>query len=119
MPDGAGASAARKLARELVDPRPYAAGSLRAVYERYPHIGRVLPAIGYSEEQIRDLEETIRRSECDAVIVATPVNLQEKIRIEQPTVRVSYDFDVDLDPVVENFLADHFGRSPTGGKRKR
>jgi predicted GTPase len=118
MPDGAGASAARKLARELVDPRPYAAGSLREVYERYPHIGRVLPAIGYSEEQIRDLEETIRRSECDAVIVATPVNLQEKIRIDQPTVRVSYDFDVDLRPLVENFLADHFRRPSTTGNRR-
>ena len=61
MPDGAGASASRKLARELVDPRPYAVGSLREVYEKYPHIGKVLPAMGYSEDQIKDLEETIRR----------------------------------------------------------
>jgi predicted GTPase len=119
MPDGAGASAARKLARELVDPRPYAVGSLKEVYARYPHIGHVLPAIGYSEEQIRDLEETIRRSECDAVVVATPVNLEQRIRIDQPTVRVSYDFDVDLHPLVENFLADHFHRPSTTGKRKR
>jgi predicted GTPase len=92
---------------------------LKEVYARYPHIGRVLPAIGYSEEQIRDLEETIRRSECDAVVVATPVNLQKKIRIDQPTVRVSYDFDVDLHPLVENFLADHFRRPSTTGKPKR
>jgi predicted GTPase len=118
MPDGAGASAARKLARELVDPRPYAVGSLKEVYERYPHIGRVLPAVGYSEEQIRDLEETIHRSECEAVVVATPVDLQEKIRIDQPTVRVSYDFDVDLHPLVENFVTDHFDPSPAAEKRR-
>jgi len=104
MPDGAGASASRELARELVDPRPYAVGSLRDVYKKYPHIGRVLPAMGYSEEQIRDLEETIRRSVCDAVVVATPTDLGKKIKMDQPTVRVSYDFDVDLLPLVDRFI---------------
>ena len=104
MPDGAGASAARKLARELVDPRPYAVGSLKGVYEKYPHIGNVLPAMGYSEDQIKDLEETIRRSVCDAVVIATPTDLRRKIRIDQPTVRVHYDFDIDLVPVTERFL---------------
>jgi predicted GTPase len=105
MPDGAGASAARKLARELVDPRPYAVGSLKGVYEKYPHIGKVLPAMGYSEDQIKDLEETIHRSVCDAVVIATPTDLRRKIRIDQPTVRVHYDFDIDLVPVTERFLA--------------
>jgi predicted GTPase len=104
MPDGAGASAARKLARELVDPRPYAVGSLKGVYEKYPHIGNVLPAIGYSEDQIKDLEETIRRSVCDAVVIATPTDLRRKIRIDQPTVRVHYDFDIDLVPLIERLL---------------
>jgi predicted GTPase len=104
MPDGAGASAARKLARELVDPRPYAVGSLKGVYEKYPHIGNVLPAMGYSEDQIKDLEETIRRSVCDAVVIATPTDLRRKIRIDQPTVRVHYDFDIDLVPLIERFL---------------
>jgi len=92
------------LAQELVDPRPYAVGSLRQVYEKYPHIDRVLPAMGYSEEQIRDLEETIRRSVCDAVVIATPTDLRRKIRIDQPTVRVLYDFDIDLTPFVDQFL---------------
>jgi predicted GTPase len=104
MPDGAGASAARKLARELVDPRPYAVGSLKGVYEKYPHIGNVLPAMGYSEDQIKDLEETIGRSVCDAVVIATPTDLRRKIRIDQPTVRVHYDFDIDLGPLIERFL---------------
>ncbi len=104
MSDGAGASASRKLARELVDPRPYAVGSLREVYQNFPHIGRVLPAMGYSEEQIKDLEETIRRSVCDAVVIATPTDLGRKIRIDQPTVRVNYDFNVDLVPLIDRFI---------------
>jgi predicted GTPase len=104
MPDGAGASASRKTARELVDPRAYAVGSLKEVYKNYPHIGRVLPAMGYSEQQIKDLEDTVRRSVCDAVVVATPTDLAKKIKIEQPIVRVSYDFSVDLLPLVDRFI---------------
>jgi predicted GTPase len=104
MSDGAGASASRKLARELVDPRPYVVGSLKEVYQNYPHIGRVLPAMGYSEEQIRDLEDTIQRSVCDAVVIATPTDLGRKIRIDQPTVRVHYDFNVDLLPLIDRFI---------------
>jgi predicted GTPase len=104
MPYGAGAAASRPLARELVDPRPFAVGSLREVYEKYPHIGYVLPAMGYSEEQIRDLEETIRHSSCDAVVIATPTDLRRKIRIDQPVVRAFYDFDIDLNPLVDRFL---------------
>jgi predicted GTPase len=104
MPDGAGAAASRKLAGEILDPRPYVVGSLSQVFAKYPHIGHVLPALGYSEEQVRDLEETIRRSPCDAVVIATPTDLRRKIRIDQPTVRVLYDFDVDLNPFVEAFV---------------
>ena len=104
MPDGAGASASRKLAGELVDPRPFAVGSMREVYEKYPHIGNVLPAMGYSEEQIKDLEETIRHSGCDVVVIGTPTDLRRKIRIDQPTVRVFYDFDIDLNPLIDRFL---------------
>ena len=78
--------------------------SLKEVYEKYPHIGPVLPAMGYSEEQIRDLEETIGRCPCDAVVVATPTDLRRKIRIDKPTVRVSYDFDVDLSPLIDRFV---------------
>ena len=104
MSDGAGASASRKLAGELVDPRPYAMGSLKEAYEKYPHIGRVLPATGYSEQQIKDLEDTIRSCVCDAVVIATPMDLRRKIRIDQPTVRVDYDFSVDLEPLVDRFV---------------
>jgi len=112
MPYGAGASVSIKLARELIDPRPYAVGSLKEVYESYPHIGHVLPAMGYSEEQIRDLEETIRRSACDAVVIATPTDLRRKIRIDPPTVRATYDFDIDLSFIIE-WLIDKKGLSLT------
>jgi predicted GTPase len=104
MPDGAGAVASRKLRAELVDPRPYVVRSLKEVYEKYSHIGLVLPAMGYSEGQIKDLEETIERCPCDAVVIATPTDLRRKIRIDKPTVRVSYDFDVDLGPLVDRFV---------------
>jgi predicted GTPase len=104
MPDGAGAAASRKLARELVDPRPYAVGSLKEIYEKYPHIGLVLPAMGYSEEQMRDLEGTIRHCACDAVVIATPTDLRRKIRIDQSMVRGSYDFDINLDPLIDRFM---------------
>jgi predicted GTPase len=112
LPDGAGAAASRKLASELVDPRPCGVGSLKEVYERYPHIGRVLPALGYSEEQVRDLERTIQRCVCDAVVLATPTDLRRKIRIAQPTVRVNYDFDVDLQPLIDQFMGRQVPRKP-------
>jgi predicted GTPase len=104
MSSGAGAAASKRFNCELVDPRPYAAGSLQDVYGKYPHIGNVLPAMGYSETQVRELEETIRACPCEAVVIATPTDLRRMMKIEQPTVRVSYDFDVDLSPLVDGFL---------------
>ena len=114
MASGAGAAISRRLSRELIDPRPYAVGSLKDVYRKYPHIGNVLPAMGYSEEQVRELEETVRRSRCDTVVIATPTDLGRKIKIDQLTARVSYDFEIDLVPVVEEFLR---GRKPRSAKR--
>ncbi len=104
MPFGAGAVASKGLARELVDPRPHAVGSLREVFQKYPHIGSVLPAMGYSEDQRKDLEETIRLTPCDAVVIATPADLRKTLEIDRPTVRVSYDFEIDLDPLISRFL---------------
>ena len=104
MPFGAGAVASKGLARELVDPRPHAVGSLKEVFQKYPHIGSVLPAMGYSEDQMKDLEETIRLAPCDVVVIATPADLRKKLKIDQPTVRVSYDFEIDLAPLISRFL---------------
>ncbi len=104
MPYGAGIAASKGIASGFIDPRPYAIGSIKETYERFPHIGPVLPAMGYSDRQIRELEETISRVPCDAVVIATPVDLRRIIKIDKPTVRVSYDFDIDLSKVVEQFI---------------
>ncbi len=107
MPHGAGVSASVGIISEFVDPRPYARGSIRDVYTRFPHIGPVLPAMGYSADQIKELGETISTVPCDVVIVATPVDLGRIINIEKPAVRVTYDFDIDLSQLVEAFLKEH------------
>ncbi|GAB4409213.1 MAG: cyclic 2,3-diphosphoglycerate synthase [Thermodesulfovibrionales bacterium] len=107
MPHGAGISASMGIVSEFIDPRPYAVGSIKETYRRFPHIGPVLPAMGYSDEQIRELEETILMVPSDVVIIATPVDLRRIIKIDKPTVRVSYDLDIDLNGLVGSFLKDH------------
>jgi predicted GTPase len=107
MPYGAGVSSSMGIVAEFIDPRPYAVGSISEVYARFPHIGPVLPAMGYSEVQIRELEETISRVPADVVITATPVDLRRIMTIDRPTVRVSYDFDIDLRGLVLSFLKEH------------
>ena len=93
MPFGAGVIAAEQYdAAELVDPRSYAVGSIGQVFTQYPHIGTLLPAMGYGTRQIHELEESIQRTDCDLVIIATPVDLRRLIQIRQPTCRVSYEF---------------------------
>jgi predicted GTPase len=92
MPYGAGVVAARQCgAAELVDPRPYAIGSIRWTYERYPHLTGLLPAMGYSDMQRHELEETINRVECDLVLVATPIDLAHLIKLNKPSLRVTYE----------------------------
>jgi len=94
MSSSVGALAASKYgAAEMVDPRPYAVGSVKKIYEDYPHLARVLPATGYGDSQVKDLRETIKRVECDLVIVGTPINLKRLIGFPQPAVRVRYEID--------------------------
>jgi len=102
MAYGAGAIAAKRHgAAELVDPRPYAFGSIRPVFEQFPHLGPVLPAMGYSEAQVRDLEATVRAVPADAVIVASPEDLRRLIAIDKPAVRVGYEVEeVDGRPLM-------------------
>jgi predicted GTPase len=89
---GAGTVIARKFgAREIVDPRPFAVGSLADTYRTYPSIGPILPAMGYGAEQVRDLEATIALVPCDIVVVGTPVDLSRLVTIRQPVVRVRYE----------------------------
>ncbi|MGH2575581.1 MAG: cyclic 2,3-diphosphoglycerate synthase [Ignavibacteria bacterium] len=92
MKYGAGILAAKKFgAREIIDPREYAVKSIEDTYKKYPEIGTLLPAMGYGEKQIKDLETTINKMPCDSVIIATPVDLRRFIKFNKPTVRVTYD----------------------------
>jgi len=92
MKYGAGTVAAQKLnASEIVDPRPYTVKSITATYEKYPNIGILLPAMGYGDEQMKDLEETINRVDCDSVVIGTPIDLGRILKINKPSTRVKYD----------------------------
>lgn len=90
MTFGAGVVAVRGIAAEIVDPAPYAVGSIRSTYAKYPNAQGILPAMGYSNEQIAELEETIRRTPAD-VVVGTPIDLRRVLKIDKPAVRVRYD----------------------------
>jgi predicted GTPase len=126
MAYGAGALVARRHgAAELIDPRAHAVGSLRDVFAAYPHLGPVLPAMGYGEAQIRELAATIAAAPCDLVLIASPVDLRRLIAIRQPTARVSYAFEeigaprlpALLGPIVE--MARKAGapeHAPPGGR---
>ena len=122
MSFGAGVVAAKKYgAEKLVDPRPFAVGSLRETFEAYPHMGNLLPAIGYDESQIRDLEETLSRTPCDLVLIATPVDLRRIISITQPTCRVSYELNEigspNLTEILQDFIPRILGRTRTGAQQ--
>jgi len=105
----AGYTAAVKYgAKEIVDPRPYAVGSIKETYEKYPHLGPVLPAMGYGEQQIRELEETINRVPADTVILGTPADLSRIMNLNKPSVHVSYEMveagGESLGEIVREFL---------------
>jgi predicted GTPase len=89
---GAGTVLAKKFgAGEIIDPRPFAVGSIANTYETYPDIGPILPAMGYGDDQVRDLEATIERVPCEVVVIGTPIDLSRLVKIRQPVVRVRYE----------------------------
>jgi predicted GTPase len=107
MPIGAGFIASEMFkAAEIVDPRPYARGSLKEIYVKYPHIGSVLPAMGYSPDQIQDLEQTIDQAECDLVVFATPIHLPLVLDIKKPNLRVRYEYKDHKSPTLEELILD-------------
>ncbi len=106
---GAGVVAARKFgAEELIDPRPYAVGSLRQVFDTYPWVGNLLPAMGYGEDQIEELEKTINKTPAEVVVVATPVDLSKLITIDKPSVVVRYELQEIGRPNLEDVLEGFF-----------
>ncbi|MFQ5816695.1 MAG: cyclic 2,3-diphosphoglycerate synthase [Terriglobia bacterium] len=105
MAYGAATVAARQFgARTIVDPRPYALGSIAEIYRRYPHLGAELPAMGYGREQMRELSETIQRTPCDLVLVATPVDLARLLHLTVPSLRVTYDVEERTRPGLQDGL---------------
>jgi predicted GTPase len=111
MAYGAGVVAARRFgAAEIVDPRPYAVRSIADTFEKYPRTGALLPAMGYGEEQICDLEETINRTPCDLVLIGTPIDLRRVVNIKHPADRVRYELQVIGQPTLEGILQARFGK---------
>lgn len=108
MPYGAGYLAAKKFNALIVDAKEYATGSIKAIYERYPHLEKILPAMGYGKKQIKELEETISKAAVDAVIIGTPIDLRRVMKIDKPCARVKYELEEigkpDLEDVIEEFL---------------
>lgn len=112
MKMGAGTVAAQRMgAKEIIDPRPFAVGTLTDTFKKYGHIGNVLPAMGYGEQQLKDLEETINQADCDAVIIGTPMDLSRVISINKPCTRVHYDLEEvgnpNLEDILQTFIQKH------------
>ena len=123
MQFGAGTIAAKMFgARAIIDPRPYAVNSIAATYAKYPRTGTVLPAMGYGEEQVRDLEMTIDRVPCDTVVIGTPIDLRRVLKIAKPSVRVSYALEEltqpDIPAVLDEFLKRPGHRRSSGSSRR-
>jgi predicted GTPase len=111
MAYGAGYLAAEQFGGQLIDPRPYAVGSIAETYKKYGTIGPVLPAMGYGPRQVQELEETIARTPCDLVLVASPVDLRRLLRIRQPSQRVQYELR-EIGPVtLLDILKEKFGNA--------
>jgi predicted GTPase len=112
MKIGAGTVAAMKFgAAELVDPRPYTVGEITSTFKTYPNIGTLLPAMGYGEQQMKDLETTINNTNCDAVVIGTPIDLPRFIKINKPVVKIGYELQEigkpDLADILKEFVVKH------------
>jgi len=111
MAYGAGVIAAKSFgAGKIVDPRPYAVGSVVETFHKYPHLGTLLPAVGYGREQIEELEETINNTPCDIVLIGTPIDLTRVLNINKPAVRAKYELKEVSSPTLEDVLKKHFKR---------
>jgi predicted GTPase len=105
MSFGAGYVAAKKFgAKEIISAKPYAVGSIQETYEKYPHLSTILPAMGYGEQQIKDLEETVNRIDCDTVISGTPIDITRVIKTNKPIIRVRYKLQEIGRPTLEDVL---------------
>jgi predicted GTPase len=105
---GAGHVAATQHgAASIIDPRPYAVGSIRGVFQKYGHLTDILPAMGYGKAQIADLEKTINATPCDLVLIGTPIDLTQLIKVNKPTIRITYELDGAGSAAVERIVRNH------------
>jgi predicted GTPase len=112
MAYGAGWVAAKRFgAKQIVDPRPFAVGSIAKVFEKYPNTGDVLPAMGYGQEQIDELEATINQAEVDTVLIGTPIDLTRILKINKPSQRVRYELQVIGQPTLDQLIEEKFSKS--------
>jgi predicted GTPase len=109
MAFGAGVVMARRAGAEPIDPRPWAVGSIKDVYDRYPHIGPLLPAMGYSDTQRDELAQTINASTAEVVLVATPIDLRKVCDIQKPAKRVLYELEDASEPTLGQLLTQRLG----------
>lgn len=113
MPFGAGYVAAEKYGAEPVDPRPFLKGTMKGVFEEFPHIGNVLPAMGYNEQQLRDLEDTVNSVKCDAILYGTPMDMKNLITMNKPAERARYRIEEitekgpSFDTIIDQFIEEH------------
>jgi len=114
MAYGAGMMASRKFgARQLVDPKPLAIGSIKETFQKYPHLESVLPAMGYGEKQISELRQTIAKADCDTIVVATPIDITRIMKLDKPTVRVRYEIEERSKPTLEEIVSQKLTRLPS------
>jgi len=111
MKYGAGMVAAKDVAGEIVDPRPFAVGSIKEMFKKYTHLTNILPAIGYGKKQISELEETINNTDCEVVVSGTPININRVLKSTKPIVRIRYSVGEttakELEDIVDKFLKTH------------
>jgi predicted GTPase len=111
MSYGAGTIAAKQFSATPIDPRPYSSGSIKKTFLKYPHLGNLLPAMGYSKKQVRELERTINRVPADSVISGTPIDLRRIIHVNKPIVRIRYNLEEtsrpNLKEIVRGFARKH------------
>ncbi|MFX0059193.1 MAG: cyclic 2,3-diphosphoglycerate synthase [Candidatus Hodarchaeota archaeon] len=106
MAIGAGYVAAKNAGAKIVDPKPYLTGTMKDVFEEFPHITEIVPAMGYSDEQIEDMEKTLNKAKCDIIVNGSPIDLEKLVKVNKPIVTVRYDIEAVKSPTIEEVLDD-------------
>ncbi|MFX1356807.1 MAG: GTPase, partial [Promethearchaeota archaeon] len=106
MAIGAGYVAAKNAGAKIVDPKPYLVGTMKDLFEEFPHITEIVPAMGYSDEQIEDMEKTLNKAKCDIIVNGSPIDLEKLVKVNKPIVTVRYDIEAVKSPTIEDVLDD-------------